>query len=590
MDHPETKKPHDEEAVHVREHGPSSLDSDSTHLDEIDQDCLPDGYFRSKFFLGSMTAIGLGLLAGVCGFAYAAPILTVINADIGPDPNIVWAALVYTLTSAVCLTIIGRVTDIFGRRPVFIAGAALGVIGSIVAATATSVNMFIGGTTIIGIAASTQLSFYYVVGELVPMKYRLAANAVCYVFCIPGSGFAPVIAQAFVQYHPHIGWRGCYYILIAINAASLACWVLFYHPPTFKMKHGAHARIWSYVRAFDYPGALLYTGGLLVLMLGLNWGGVVYPWSSASVIATIVVGVAALAAFVAWESLAALREPFVPMRYFRNLGWVASAILSGLAASVYFAFALVWPQMVAVLYADPVNRPFFGPLLSSFVALFTLVGQIVGGFSGKYIGRLKWQCVITAFLGGVCFASVATCGPDTPTRATVLVCFGVLLVGWVEGLSISITTLAAPDQLNLGGASGMAGSIRFLISAVGSSVYNVILSNRLAETVPARVPAAVVGAGLPEASVADFIAGFATGEFGGVKGLTDAIQAVGTRAYQEASADAFRTVFFASIGFSVVAVACALCLPDVDKYLTSKVAATLHQGKDEKKMAGEKEA
>lgn len=84
MDHPETKKPHDEEAVHVREHGPSSLDSDSTHLDEIDQDCLPDGYFRSKFFLGSMTAIGLGLLAGVCGFAYAAPILTVINADIGP--------------------------------------------------------------------------------------------------------------------------------------------------------------------------------------------------------------------------------------------------------------------------------------------------------------------------------------------------------------------------------------------------------------------------------------------------------------------------------------------------------------------------
>uniref|UniRef100_L2FNY1 Trichothecene efflux pump n=1 Tax=Colletotrichum fructicola (strain Nara gc5) TaxID=1213859 RepID=L2FNY1_COLFN len=108
----------------------------------------------------------------------------------------------------------------------------------------------------------------------------------------------------------------------------------------------------------------------------------------------------------------------------------------------------------------------------------------------------------------------------------------------------------------------MAGSIRFLISAVGSSVYNVILSNRLAETVPARVPAAVVGAGLPEASVADFIAG----------------------------ADAFRTVFFANIGFSVVAVACALCLPDVDKYLTSKVAATLHQGRDEKKMAGEKEA
>ena len=49
-----------------------------------DEDSLPPGYFKSRFFLGSMTAIGLGLMAGVAGFAYAAPILGIINADIGP--------------------------------------------------------------------------------------------------------------------------------------------------------------------------------------------------------------------------------------------------------------------------------------------------------------------------------------------------------------------------------------------------------------------------------------------------------------------------------------------------------------------------
>jgi hypothetical protein len=51
---------------------------------EVDAEALPPGYFRSAFFLGSMTAISLGLVAGVSGFGYAAPILSIINADIGP--------------------------------------------------------------------------------------------------------------------------------------------------------------------------------------------------------------------------------------------------------------------------------------------------------------------------------------------------------------------------------------------------------------------------------------------------------------------------------------------------------------------------
>ena len=53
------------------------------HL-EIDESSLPPGYYTSRFFVGSMAAIGLGLMAGVAAFGYAAPILGIINADIGP--------------------------------------------------------------------------------------------------------------------------------------------------------------------------------------------------------------------------------------------------------------------------------------------------------------------------------------------------------------------------------------------------------------------------------------------------------------------------------------------------------------------------
>lgn len=89
-------------------------EDDVLHGFQTDENSLPKGYYRSAFFLGTMFATGLGLSAGVGGFALAAPELSVINADIGPDGNITWVSLVYTLTLAVGLLLVGRLSDLFG--------------------------------------------------------------------------------------------------------------------------------------------------------------------------------------------------------------------------------------------------------------------------------------------------------------------------------------------------------------------------------------------------------------------------------------------------------------------------------------------
>ncbi|KAF4980103.1 hypothetical protein FZEAL_3824 [Fusarium zealandicum] len=563
-------------------HGSSHI-SDDENTFEVDEDSLPPGYFASPFFIGSMTGIGLGLMAGVAGFGYAAPILSIINNDIGPDANINWVALTYTLTSAVALTIIGRVTDIFGRRWVFVGGAALGIVGSIICATAQSVNSIIGGMTIVGIAAATQLSYYYVMGELVPMKHRLLGNAFCYALTIPGSGLAPVISHAFLKYHPGVDWRGPYYVLIGVNTLSFLCWFFFYHPPTFRMKHGEHASVARYVKDFDYVGTIVYTGGLLVLMMGLNWGGTAYPWSSGYVIGAIVAGFISLVLFVLWESFAKLKEPLVPMHLFKNHGWNAATILSGLGASVYYAFALVWPSMVTVLYDD--GDQMTSAWYSSFVGLFIIVGEVVGGVVAKPIGNLKWQCTITVALSGIFFGATATSTPDSRVRATTCVALGTFFIGWAESLAITIVTIAAWDQSKLGSASGLAGSIRFFISSISVTVYTVILSNRLTQEISNQVPKAVTEAGLPSSSVADFVAGLSAGTaFDDIPGATKSIIATGIRAFKEANAAAYRTVFLASIAFSGVALIASLMLPNVDALLTGKVASTLHKGRKDEKM------
>lgn len=445
----------------------------------------------------------------------------------------------------------------------------------------------IGGMTIIGIAAATQLSYYYVMGELVPMKYRLAGNAFCYAFTIPGSGLAPLIIQAFIKHHPSVGWRGGYYVLIGVNTLSFLCWFFFYHPPTFRMKHGEQASVMRYLKDFDYIGTIIYTGALLVLLLGLNWGGSVYPWKSGYVIGTIVAGIVGLVVFVLWESFAKLKEPLVPMHLFKNAGWNAATILSGLGASVYYALAIVWPSMVAVLYDE--GDPIMSSTYSSFVGLFIIIGEVVGGLVAKSIGHLKWQCIVMVALSAICFGCIATATPDTKARASALVALGTFFIGWAESLAITIVTLAAWDQSKLGSASGLAGSIRFFISSIAATVYSVILSNRLAETIPDQVPKALVNAGLPASSVADFMTGLTTGTgFDTVSGISDSIIAAGIRAYKEANAEAYRTIFLTSIAFSGIALIASCCLPNVDHLLTGKVASTLHKGrKDEKTIPGE---
>ena len=113
---------------------------------------LPFRLRYSPLFLGSFCAIGMGFAAACGGFALIAPLLGVINADIGPSDNIIWVALVFLLTQASGFLVVGRLTDIFGRRWFFIVGSIIGLVGSILGATAQNVNQLIGAEVFIGIA------------------------------------------------------------------------------------------------------------------------------------------------------------------------------------------------------------------------------------------------------------------------------------------------------------------------------------------------------------------------------------------------------------------------------------------------------
>ncbi|KAK4949108.1 hypothetical protein LTR10_012481 [Elasticomyces elasticus] len=232
----------------------------------------------------------LGLMAAVAQFGYIAPILSLINADLGPDPNYIWISLIYNArpypfeSQADTLSMIG--------------GAILGVVGTIICATSQSINVLIGGNVICGVANATQMSFHVVMGELVPLRYRYKINAILYsmsaldlaspfsliaiVSCIPASALGGIIAYSFVVHYPTVSWRGPYYLLIAINALALICWVLFYYPPNFRNLHvdqGDKSKKAFWIKHYDYVGTVLFAAGFVMFTIGLNSGVLLDSWT-----------------------------------------------------------------------------------------------------------------------------------------------------------------------------------------------------------------------------------------------------------------------------------------------------------------------
>lgn len=111
-----------------------------------------------------------------------------INEDIGPDANISWVATVWTLGSAIGFLLVGRLSDIFGRKWMVMGTTGLGLIGCIIGCRAQNVTMLIVANGFNGLGAAGQLSFGIVLGELVPNKQRGPIISLVFFSSMPFAG------------------------------------------------------------------------------------------------------------------------------------------------------------------------------------------------------------------------------------------------------------------------------------------------------------------------------------------------------------------------------------------------------------------
>jgi MFS family permease len=186
-----------------------------------DVDELPDGYYRSPRLIATFISIALNLVATYFAFQASAAAISIINEDVGPSKNASLFSTVWTTGQAVCILLMGRLTDRFGRRPFFMLTNALGLIGGIVACTAKSMETLIGAQVLLGISAGQGGASPLFVGELMSNKHKFIGAVIIAFPNIVATGFSPYIGQSLGQSG---NWRWIYYIYL------IAMGKLFYFP------------------------------------------------------------------------------------------------------------------------------------------------------------------------------------------------------------------------------------------------------------------------------------------------------------------------------------------------------------------------
>lgn len=208
---------------------------------------------------------------------------------------------------------------------------------------------------------------------------------------------------------------------------------------------------------FDWIGVLLYSAGLILMIFGLNWGGVLYPWSSGPVLGTIIVGgillFFVLPAYEIWIQKRG-KEPYLPIHLFKNPRFMAASWNNGFGACVYYGFGIVFPQVVNNVYyaRGEISRYDIGTL-AGLTAMAFVFAQVFHGPIVWFTGP-KWAARVSSACG---CALLTSCAADLGNKNTTigLLVPGAFCMGLVEAVSTTTATfhLRSQEEIGEGGKS-----------------------------------------------------------------------------------------------------------------------------------------
>ena len=427
-----------------------------------------------------MTGTLLGLFLAALDQTIVGTSLPRIVASLGGLGLFPWVFTSFMVTSTTTVVIVGKLTDIYGRKPFYIAGVAILLLGSALAGSSQSMEALIAFRAVQGLGAGMIFGIAFaIVGDVFPPAERGKWSGLLGGVFASASVIGPLVGGTLTD---HVHWRWVFYINLPIGTIALLVLYMgmpYLRPPTRP--------------GLDYRGMVLLVATVVPALLALSWAGSRYEWLSPQIIGMLSWSAFALAVFAYVE--ARTEEPLLPMGLFRNRIFAVSAGVTFLMGIAMFGAMSYIPLFVqGVIGSSATNSGLVTmPMMIAMAISSAATGQIMSRF-GYY--RILGVLGLATMAGGAFLLSQMDVSATTFIARRNMVVLGIGL-GMSLPLYMLVVQNAVPHRA-MGVATSTLQFLRSVGGTMGVAVMGSLISGRLASELTANMPERVNESAPPE--------------------------------------------------------------------------------------------
>jgi EmrB/QacA subfamily drug resistance transporter len=383
-----------------------------------------------------------------------------------------WATTAYLITSTVTTPLYGKLSDIFGRRPLYLAAILIFLAGSLYAGSVHSMTELAIARGVQGMGAGGLLALALtIIGDIVALKDRAKYQG--YFMSVFGisSVLGPVVGGAFAGSANILGfdgWRWVFFINLPIGLAALGVVFLYLHLPAKHVK-----------QKIDYWGAAAITLAIVPLLLvaeqGRSWG-----WISVKSLLCIGLGIVGIVSFLLAEKRAG-DYALIPLRLFQNVTFGLSSLLNFIIGIGMFGAIAMLPMYLQLVKG---LTPTESGLMMITFTVGILSGSITAGRTISASGTYRVFPILgSAILTGAAVGMGLSLGVDTPlwVPGVIAVFFGLGLGFCMQPLTLAMQVSVPAKDMGVGTSS--AAFFRSMGGAVGTAVFISVLFSLAADKV-----------------------------------------------------------------------------------------------------------
>lgn len=422
------------------------------------------------FTRGRLVAV-LGALATATMLAnletsIIATALPKIVGDFNSFESFAWVGTSYIVTSAIATPLLGKLSDLYGRRRIFQFTMVVFLIGSFLCGAANSMGQLIAARAFQGLGGGgIQALSFAVIGDIIPPRERGRYIGYFTLAFVGSALLGPLVGGFIIDNYSWkwIFWINVPFILIVGTVTHFALKL------PFKRKEAK----------LDYAGAALLSLTIGSLMVGLEEGRT--GWTDTHVLLLFGLSAIGLCIFVFIENRAA--EPMIPLRLFSNKVVFRSAMLGMCAGTVVYGSG----SFLTLFFQD---SQFLSPTESGLRSLPQMAGVLLATFGvGRLIsrtGRYKPFPIIGTAVAGLAMVAIAQIDGNTKYLYLII---PMILMGFGSASTFSATSIASQNGVefhDLGVATATVMFFRSLGGSLGLAIFGTVLNSTIRSEIPLR--------------------------------------------------------------------------------------------------------